>query len=62
MKEARIEVKEANKSKIDEIIHKYINEQTNYGRCSPNWSKARKQIKSDEKMRKELIERLKAIA
>lgn len=62
IKEAGIEVKDENKAKIDDIIHKYINEQISYGRCSPNWSKARKQVQSDEKMRKELIEKLKVLA
>ncbi|MEM2057632.1 MAG: hypothetical protein QXI12_04995 [Candidatus Methanomethyliaceae archaeon] len=62
IKEAGVEVKDENKAKIDDIIHKYINEQISYGRCSPNWSKARKQVQSDEKMRKELIEKLKVLA
>ncbi|MEM3383534.1 MAG: hypothetical protein QXJ62_05870 [Nitrososphaeria archaeon] len=62
IKEAGVEVKDQNKGKIDEVIHKYISEQASYGRCSPQWSKARKQIQANENMKKELIERLKGIA
>jgi len=58
LKEAGIEVSDENKGKIDEIIHKYIGEQVSYGRCSPQWSKARKEIEANEKMKKELIQRL----
>jgi hypothetical protein len=61
IKEAGIEVTDENKEKIDDIIHTYINKQISYGRCSPEWSKARKQIQADEKMRKELVEKLKAL-
>lgn len=61
IKEAGIEVTDENKEKIDDIIHTYINEQISYGRCSPEWSKARKQIQADEKMKKELVEKLKAL-
>ncbi|MEM3641574.1 MAG: hypothetical protein QXH37_06620 [Candidatus Bathyarchaeia archaeon] len=62
IKEAGLEVTEEKKGKIDEVIHKYISEQASYGRCSPQWSKARKQVQADEKMKKELIEKLKTLA
>ncbi len=60
LKEAGIEVTDKNRDKIDEIIHKYIGEQSGYGRCSTDWRKARKEIKADEEMSKELVERLKS--
>jgi predicted Fe-Mo cluster-binding NifX family protein len=62
LKDAGIEVTDANKAKIDEVIHKYIDAQISYGRCSPNWSKARKEVQANEKMKKELIQKLKAAA
>jgi len=62
LKEAEIEVTDKNKEKIDEVIHKYISEQASYGRCSPNWSKARKEILANEKLKKELVQKLKALA
>ncbi len=61
LKEARIEVTDENRDKIDEVIHKYIGEQSRYGRCSADWKKARKEIKADEEMSKELIEKLQSI-
>lgn len=61
LKEAGVEATDKNKGKIDDIIHKYISEQASYGRCSPNWSKARKQIQENEQMRKELIQKLMAL-
>lgn len=59
--EAGLKVTDKNKEKIDEVIHKYISEQASYGHCSPNWSKARKEVQADEKMKKELIQKLKAL-
>jgi hypothetical protein len=61
LKEAGVELNENNKEKIDAVIHKYIDEQSNYGRCSPGWKKARKEIVADEKMKRELIVHLKTI-
>ena len=61
LKEAEINVTDANKGKIDEVIHKYIGEQSRYGRCSPDWRKARKEIKANSQMRNELIQKLKKI-
>jgi len=61
LKEAGVEATDKNKGKIDEMVHHYISEQASYGRCSPQWSKARKQIQADEKMKKELIEKLKSM-
>ncbi|MFH0848042.1 MAG: hypothetical protein V1857_00885 [archaeon] len=43
-KEAGVKVTEKNKEKVDAVIHQYISEQPSYGRCSSNWSKARKEI------------------
>jgi len=61
MKEAGVVPDENNKEKIDAIIHKYIGEQSSYGHCSPDWKIARKEIQNDEKMRKELIKKLKTL-
>jgi uncharacterized coiled-coil DUF342 family protein len=60
LKEAGIEVTDESREKIDEVIHEYINEQASYGRCSEDWSKARKEIKVNEQMRQELIEKLRS--
>ena len=62
LKDAGVEVTDENRGKVDEIIHHYIGEQTRYGRCSADWRKARKEIKANEEMRSELIERLKSLA
>ncbi len=62
LKEADVTVTDANKSKVDNIIHKYIGEQSSYGRCSADWRKARKEISESSEMRKELIQKLKALA
>jgi predicted Fe-Mo cluster-binding NifX family protein len=61
LKEAGVEVTDENKEKVDAVIHKYIGEQSSYGRCSADWRKARKEIEADEKMKKELIGKLKAL-
>ncbi|MCS7097585.1 MAG: hypothetical protein NZ922_01215 [Candidatus Methanomethyliaceae archaeon] len=61
IKEAGLKITESNKDKIEEVIHKYIGEQASYGRCSTQWKKALKQIQADEKMKKELIDRLKTL-
>ncbi|MDX1813268.1 MAG: hypothetical protein R3319_00595 [Candidatus Bathyarchaeia archaeon] len=60
LKEAEVQVTEENKGKIDEVIHKYIGEQSSYGRCSVDWKKARKEIKENPEMKQELITQLKA--
>lgn len=62
LKEANLQVTDKNKSKIDEVIHKYIGEQSSYGRCSADWRKARIEIKERPEMKKELIAKLKALA
>jgi hypothetical protein len=62
LKEAEVKVTDENKEKIDEIIHKYIGEQSSYGRCSADWRKARKEVQADEQMRQELVRKLKALA
>ncbi|KON31685.1 hypothetical protein AC478_02465 [miscellaneous Crenarchaeota group-1 archaeon SG8-32-3] len=62
LKEAEVSITDANKSKIDQIIHKYISEQSSYGRCSADWRKARKEINENPEMRTELIQKLKALA
>ena len=61
LKEAEVKVTDKNKGKIDGVIHKYIGEQSSYGRCSADWRKARKEIQESPEMRKELIEKLKAL-
>ena len=61
LKEAEVNVTDKNKGKIDEVIHKYISEQSSYGRCSADWRKARKEINESPEMRKELIEKLKTL-
>ena len=61
LKEAEVQVTDANKGKIDEVVHKYISEQSSYGRCSADWRKARKEINASPEMRSELIEKLKAL-
>ena len=61
LKEAEVQVTDQNKGKIDEIIHKYIGEQSSYGRCSADWKKARKEIKESPEMKQELIAQLKAL-
>ena len=60
LKEAGVEDNDKNKEKIDTIVHKYIGEQSSYGRCSADWRKARKEIETNEKMKKELIGKLRA--
>jgi hypothetical protein len=61
LKEAKVEVTDKNKEKIDKVIHQYIGEQSSYGRCSTDWRKARKEIEADEEMKTELIEKLRAL-
>jgi hypothetical protein len=61
LKDAQVEVTDENKGKIDQIIHKYIGEQSSYGRCSADWKEARKEIKESPEMRSELIAQLKAL-
>jgi predicted Fe-Mo cluster-binding NifX family protein len=62
LKEAGIKVTDSNKGKVDGVIHKYIGQQSSYGNCSADWRKARTQIQGNEKMKKELIAKLKALA
>jgi hypothetical protein len=61
LKEAKIEITDKNKGKVDEAIHKYVGEQSRYGHCSADWRKARKEIEADPKMKKELIQKLQAL-
>lgn len=61
LKENGIDITDQNREKIDEIIHQYIGEQSRYGRCSADWKKARKEVKADEQMRQELIERVQSL-
>jgi predicted Fe-Mo cluster-binding NifX family protein len=61
LKEAGVEVTDKNQKKVDDLIHHYIGEQSSYGRCSADWRKARKEIEADEKMKKELIAKLKTL-
>jgi hypothetical protein len=59
--EAGLKVTDKNKEKIDQVIHKYIGEQSTYGRCSGDWRKARKEIQENKEMKQELIGKLKAL-
>jgi predicted Fe-Mo cluster-binding NifX family protein len=61
LKEAGVEVTSKNQKKVDEVIHKYVGEQSSFGRCSADWRKAKKEIEADPKMKKELVEKLKAL-
>ena len=61
LKEAGIEANDKNEEKIDAVIHKYIGEQSSYGRCSADWKVARKEIAGDEKMKAELMAQLKKL-
>jgi hypothetical protein len=61
LKEAEVNITDANKGKVDEVIHKYIGEQSSYGRCSADWRKARKEINESPEMRSELIQKLKTL-
>jgi len=61
LKETEVQVTDENKGKIDGVIHKYIGEQSSYGRCSADWRKARKEIKESPEMKQELIAQLKAL-
>ena len=61
LKEAGVEATAKNEKKIDDVIHKYVGEQSTYGRCSADWRKAKKQIEADPKMKKELITKLQGI-
>jgi hypothetical protein len=62
LKEAGIEANDQNKQKIDTVIHKYIGQQSSYGRCSADWKKARKEIADNKEMRQELIAQLKTLS
>jgi len=62
LKEAEVNVTDANKGEIDDVIHKYIGEQSSYGRCSADWRKARKEINGSPEMRNVLIQKLKALS
>ena len=61
LKEANLEVNEENQEKIDKVIHKYIGDQSSYGRCSADWKKASKEIKANPELKKELILKLKTL-
>jgi len=62
LKEAEVSVTDENKEKIDEVIHSFISEQASYGRCSADWRKARKEVKANEQLKQELVERLQSLA
>jgi hypothetical protein len=61
LKEAGLEVTDANQARIDEVIHQYIGEQAKLGRCSADWRKARKEVQSNDTMRHELVEKLRSL-
>jgi hypothetical protein len=56
-----VEVTAKNEKKIDEVIHKYIGEQSSYGRCSADWRKARKEIEANKKLKEEMVAKLRAM-
>jgi len=56
-----IEVSDATREKIDEIIHQYIGEKASYGHCSADWRKVRNEIKTNKELRSKLVEELKAL-
>lgn len=58
LNEARLEFSAENEKKVDEAIHKYVDEQSSYGRCSADWRKAKKEIEADPTMKKEIIAKL----
>ena len=62
LREANVTITDKNKAKIDDVIHKYIGEQSSYGNCSANWKKARVAINDSPKMKAELTTKLKTIA
>ena len=62
LQEANVTITDKNKTKIDDIIHKNIGEQSSYGKCSADWKKARVEIKESVKVKAELIAKLKAVA
>jgi len=61
LKEADLEVTDANRQQIDNVIHQYIGEQSSYGRCSADWKKARREINESPEMKQELIDKLKTL-
>jgi hypothetical protein len=60
LKEANMQITDANKDKAEDVIHKYIGEQSSYGNCSADWKKAYKEINESPKMKQELLEKFKA--
>jgi hypothetical protein len=61
LKEANVQVSSENQEKIDKFIHQFIGEQSSYGRCSPEWKKASKEIKANPELKKDLIKKLKTL-
>jgi len=61
LKEANVQVTDENQEKIDKFIHKYIGDQSSYGRCSANWKKASKEIAANPELKNDLISKLKAL-
>jgi hypothetical protein len=55
--EAGIEGTKENKKKVDEIIHRLVNEA--YKNCSPTWKAVKEKIKGDNKVRGQCITQLK---
>jgi len=61
LKEAGVKVSDKNRDRIDGVIHRYISEQSSYGRCSADWRKAKKGILENDVMKQELVEKLKTL-
>jgi hypothetical protein len=62
LEEANVTLTDKNKAKVDDVIHKFIDEQSRIGKCSPEWKKARVEIKENPKLKAELIAKLKPLA
>ena len=61
LREAGIEVTDENIAEINNVIHQFLNKQANYGDCSAEWRRARKEIQANEQMRQKLIKELRIL-
>lgn len=57
-----MEVTEENRERIDEVIHKYVNDRSSVGLCSVVMREASAQIAGDMTMRQELMQKLQEAA
>jgi len=49
LEEANMTVTNKNKAKVDDFIHKYVDEKSRIGQCSADWKKARGEIKKTQR-------------